>query len=36
LAELRRLFPDAKIKVERVLGIPKSYIVFKTAPPQAA
>lgn len=36
LAEMRRLFPDGKIKVERVLGIPKSYIVFKTAPSQAA
>ena len=34
-AELQKLFPDAEIKVERVFGIPKSYIAFKTVPPQA-
>jgi hypothetical protein len=33
-AELRKLFPDAKIKVERVFGIPKSYIAFKPGPIQ--
>jgi hypothetical protein len=34
-AELQRLFPDAKIKVERVLGVPKSYIAFKRVPLQS-
>ena len=32
--ELQQLFPDAEIKVERVLGIPKSYIAFRTVPLQ--
>lgn len=27
-ADLQRLFPEATIRVERVLGIPKSYIAF--------
>jgi hypothetical protein len=34
-AELEKLFPDAEIKVERVFGIPKSYIALKTGPLQA-
>jgi Methyltransferase domain len=31
LAELKRLFPDAQIMVERVLGMPKSYVAYRTA-----
>jgi Methyltransferase domain len=30
-SDLRRLFPDARIIVERVCGIPKSYVAFRLA-----
>jgi hypothetical protein len=33
-SELERLFPDATILVERVLGIPKSYIAVRTPEPK--
>ncbi len=32
-AELEGLFPDARLMTERVMGIPKSYIVYKPAVP---
>lgn len=35
-AELRRLFPDAQILTERVLGIPKSYIAVRAAAGEVA
>lgn len=32
-AELKALFPDAKLLTERVMGIPKSFILYKPAAP---
>jgi len=27
--EFKRLFPDSQIKIERLFGLPKSYVAFK-------